>query len=288
MGGTPTASQAADADSADSAALGSRTGVLALALIKVSRRRSVGQVGAMRSSLADQEDDHGRPAYAQTVANLRTTASGGSCAGSGSVDAPTSRRAPKPRAAAVVVDGDQVLVMKRHKRGRDYAVLPGGGVEEGETAAQAALRELHEETTLVAEIDRLLWTGRHNDRPAWYFLMTARTRARRAVRAGGVGEPAGQQLRAALDHRRPVRRARPAPARHPRPTRRAARQPLRPRLLPAVSTARTRTARGLPGVLVRIGQRALQRRVERPPRVARSAADSGRTGVCIHCDSGSS
>ncbi len=73
----------------------------------------------------------------------------------------------------MVIHGDQVLVMKRHKRGRDYAVLPGGGVEEGETAAEAALRELHEETTLIAEIDRLLWTGRHNDRPAWYFLMTA-------------------------------------------------------------------------------------------------------------------
>jgi 8-oxo-dGTP pyrophosphatase MutT (NUDIX family) len=66
----------------------------------------------------------------------------------------------------VVTDGARVLVMKRHKRGRDYAVLPGGGVE-------AALRELHEETSLVAEIDRLLWTGRHNDRPAYYFLMTA-------------------------------------------------------------------------------------------------------------------
>ena len=25
---------------------------------------------------------------------------------------------------------------------------------------------------LVAEIDRLLWSGLHNDRPAWYFLMT--------------------------------------------------------------------------------------------------------------------
>jgi ADP-ribose pyrophosphatase YjhB (NUDIX family) len=86
---------------------------------------------------------------------------------------PAPARRIKPRAAAVVVNGDQVLVMKRHKRGRDYAVLPGGGVEEGETAAEAALRELHEETTLVAEIDRLLWTGRHNDRPAWYFLMTA-------------------------------------------------------------------------------------------------------------------
>jgi ADP-ribose pyrophosphatase YjhB (NUDIX family) len=122
-----------------------------------------------------------------------------------------SRRAPKPRAAAVVVDGDQVLVMKRHKRGRDYALLPGGGVEAGETAAEAALRELHEETTLVGEIDRLLWTGQHNNRPACYFLMT-RGWARRGVRVGGAGEPAGQQLRSALGHRRPVHRARSAPA----------------------------------------------------------------------------
>jgi ADP-ribose pyrophosphatase YjhB (NUDIX family) len=56
--------------------------------------------------------------------------------------------------------------------GHHYAVLPGGHVEEGETAETAALRELNEETTLTARIDRLLWTGEHNGRPASYFLMT--------------------------------------------------------------------------------------------------------------------
>lgn len=98
-----------------------------------------------------------------------------------------------PRAVAVVVDGARVLAIRRYLRlekavdcvmceygGRDgpdcrghrYAVLPGGHVEAGESAEAAAVRELEEETTLTAEVDRLLWTGSHNGRPAYYFLMT--------------------------------------------------------------------------------------------------------------------
>lgn len=53
------------------------------------------------------------------------------------------------RAAAVVVHAGSVLVIGRRKAGREYAVLPGGGIEEGESAEEACLRELWEETGLV-------------------------------------------------------------------------------------------------------------------------------------------
>ena len=76
------------------------------------------------------------------------------------------------RAAAVVVDGRRVLVIKRLRQGIRYAVLPGGHVEAGESFAETAVRELREETTLEARISRLLWAATHDGRPTEYFLMT--------------------------------------------------------------------------------------------------------------------
>jgi len=80
--------------------------------------------------------------------------------------------APGPRAVAVVRRGRELLVIKRHCRGRDYAVLPGGGVEPGESFEQAAVRELWEESTLQARVDFELLAAEHDGREARYFLMT--------------------------------------------------------------------------------------------------------------------
>lgn len=78
---------------------------------------------------------------------------------------------PGPRAVAVVRRGHEVLVIKRHNNGADYAVLPGGSVEPGESFEDAARRELWEESTLSARVDRQILAAEHDGREARYFLM---------------------------------------------------------------------------------------------------------------------
>lgn len=81
------------------------------------------------------------------------------------------RRYLRQRSAAECVMCEDAGVAGPSCAGHRYAVLPGGHVENGESAAGAAERELAEETGLRGTAGRLVWTGRHNGRPAFYFLM---------------------------------------------------------------------------------------------------------------------
>lgn len=60
------------------------------------------------------------------------------------------------RSQAVVCRDGKLLLVEHIMKGRDFFNLPGGGIEEGETPEQAALRELKEETHLEGKILRPL------------------------------------------------------------------------------------------------------------------------------------
>ncbi len=68
-----------------------------------------------------------------------------------------AKRAPSACAGVVCLRGDEVLLIRRGTPPRlgEWS-LPGGRIEYGERAQDAALRELHEETGVEAEITGLL------------------------------------------------------------------------------------------------------------------------------------
>ena len=49
------------------------------------------------------------------------------------------------RAGIVLIQGNKVALIERHLAGLHYFVFPGGGVDEGESPEQAAVREAREE-----------------------------------------------------------------------------------------------------------------------------------------------
>ena len=54
----------------------------------------------------------------------------------------------RTRAVAILIENNSVALIERHRAGRHYFTFPGGGVDEGESAEQAVIREMEEETGL--------------------------------------------------------------------------------------------------------------------------------------------
>lgn len=64
---------------------------------------------------------------------------------------------PRVRVAAVILIDGHILMVRQSRDGADYHLLPGGGVEPGETIGAALTREVAEETGLEVSIDRPLF-----------------------------------------------------------------------------------------------------------------------------------
>lgn len=59
-----------------------------------------------------------------------------------------------------IIEGDEILLVQRARDpGRGQWAVPGGKVEWGETLAEAATREVKEETGLLVELDEVIWVG---------------------------------------------------------------------------------------------------------------------------------
>ncbi len=73
---------------------------------------------------------------------------------------PYAAQMKRVRAGAICVYDEKILLMHRINLERpageqEYYVIPGGGVEEGESVVQAVARELDEETTIKVEVGDL-------------------------------------------------------------------------------------------------------------------------------------
>lgn len=76
------------------------------------------------------------------------------------------------RSGIILIHEGKLALIERYKKGRHYFAFPGGGVDEGETDEQAAIREAEEElgirVKVVQKAATVLRTGR---RDQVYFVV---------------------------------------------------------------------------------------------------------------------
>ncbi|WP_328326797.1 NUDIX domain-containing protein [Kribbella sp. NBC_00382] len=90
------------------------------------------------------------------------------------------------RAGIVLLTAAGVAAIERVRGGMTYYTLPGGGVEDGESPQEAAVRESHEELGLIVRVDGLLAVINFRGSTQYYY--------RAEVLGGEFGKGTGEEL----------------------------------------------------------------------------------------------
>lgn len=64
---------------------------------------------------------------------------------------------PRVRVAGILIENGKILLIEHLKNDKKYWLIPGGGVDWGESTEEALTREYKEETNLDIEVNRFLF-----------------------------------------------------------------------------------------------------------------------------------
>jgi 8-oxo-dGTP diphosphatase len=95
------------------------------------------------------------------------------------------------RSAAVIIEDGRVALIERVRAGQTYFVFPGGGIEAGETAEEACVREIHEELGLEVRLGPLAAVVEFKGGEQLYYLAR--------IVGGEFGTGEGEELTADPD-----------------------------------------------------------------------------------------